>query len=83
MEDKLNQLKQYLTRSIDLNYAAAVLSWDQETHMPPGGAKSRADQFATLQSLAQQFFTDPQVCTLLDDLRPMPRTCPSIQMKQA
>lgn len=32
--------------------AAAVLSWDQETYMPPGGGEARAEQIATLQTLA-------------------------------
>ncbi len=37
-----------------INSAASVLSWDQETYMPAGGGAARAEQIATLQSLAHQ-----------------------------
>ena len=32
--------------------AASLLSWDQETYMPVGGGQARADQIATLHTLA-------------------------------
>ncbi|HEY6974167.1 MAG TPA: carboxypeptidase M32, partial [Nitrospiraceae bacterium] len=39
-----------------INSAASVLSWDQETYMPAGGGSARADQIATLQGIAHQKF---------------------------
>lgn len=52
----------------DLNSAAAILSWDQSTYMPPGGAPARARQIALLQQLAHQRATDPALGHLLDRL---------------
>lgn len=44
-----------------LTSAAAILSWDQETGMPPGGADQRADQLALLARLAHERTVDPRV----------------------
>ena len=54
----------------DLSSAAALLSWDQATYMPPGGAAARARQSATLRTLAHGKFTDPAIARLLDSLQP-------------
>ena len=76
MEDKLTELKQRLMEVNDLNRAAAVLGWDQQTYMPPGGAPARGRQMATLQGIAHQKLTDPAVGRLLDDLRPYEESLP-------
>lgn len=52
----------------DLYAAAAVLSWDKEVHMPPKGARYRAQQVATLNGLAHEQFTDPSFGELLAHL---------------
>jgi carboxypeptidase Taq len=44
-----------------LNSAAALLSWDQETYMPPGGGAARADQLATLQTLAHDKLVSAEI----------------------
>jgi carboxypeptidase Taq len=69
MSEKLNQLKELLGEVIDLRNAAAVLSWDQQTYMPPGGAEARGYQLATLSKLAQIKFTTDEIGKLLDDLK--------------
>lgn len=61
----LHPLTAYLTRIAHLQSAASVLSWDQETYMPRGGAEARADALATLQSVAHQQFTAPELEDLL------------------
>ncbi len=38
----------------DLGNVGALLSWDQETHMPPKGMAARAEQMATLQGLLHE-----------------------------
>ena len=38
MQDKLQELKNRLAVVNDLSAANALLSWDQTTYMPPGGA---------------------------------------------
>ncbi|MCA0456497.1 MAG: carboxypeptidase M32 [Chloroflexi bacterium] len=70
MEKKLQELKTRLLEINDLNNAAALLSWDQSTYMPPGGAEARGRQMATLGKLAQEKMVDPAVGKLLDELRP-------------
>jgi carboxypeptidase Taq len=76
MNPKLQTLKQLLLEADDLKAAAAVLSWDQLTHMPPGGGPARARQLATLERLAHEKFIDPAIGKLLDDLRPYEESLP-------
>ncbi len=71
MADALEQLKERLTEVMDLGKVARLLSWDQQTMMPPAGTGHRADQFATLLRLVHERFTDPEVGRLLDELRPV------------
>ncbi len=40
----------------DLAASVALLEWDQQTYMPPGGAQGRAFQIATLSRLAHERF---------------------------
>ncbi len=76
MEPKLQELKTRLTEVDDLNSAVSLLSWDQSTYMPPGGAEARGRQMSTLSGLAHEKFTDVAVGTLLDDLRPYEESLP-------
>ncbi|MCA9964967.1 MAG: carboxypeptidase M32 [Anaerolineales bacterium] len=69
MEQKLAELKERLSEVNDLNMAGAVLGWDQQTHMPPGGAAARGRQMATLGRLSHEKFTDARIGQLLDDLQ--------------
>ena len=69
METKLKELKNRLAEINDLESAAKLLGWDQNTYMPSGGAPARARQIATLQQLAHEKFTDARIGHLLDDLR--------------
>jgi carboxypeptidase Taq len=76
MQPKLQELKTRLVEVNDLRSAAALLSWDQTTYMPPGGAEARGRQMATLGRLAHEKFTDPALGKLLDDLRPYAASLP-------
>ena len=69
MSEKMNQLKESLAEVADLRNAAAILSWDQQTYMPPAGAEARGNQLATLGKLAQIKFTSNEVGKLLDELK--------------
>jgi carboxypeptidase Taq len=71
MADALERLKERLAEVTDLGKVARLLSWDQQTMMPPAGTAHRADQFATLLRLMHERFTDPEVGRLLDELRPL------------
>jgi carboxypeptidase Taq len=75
-EPKVQELLTRLAEVNDLQSAGALLSWDQSTYMPPGGAEARGRQMATLGRLAHEKFTDPAVGKLLDDLRPYEQSLP-------
>jgi carboxypeptidase Taq len=69
-ETKLAELKRCLLEISDLSAAGAVLNWDQNTYMPPGGADARSRQRATLSRLAHEKSVDPALGRLLDALEP-------------
>jgi len=69
VSDKLDRLQTLLARVDHLSSASAVLTWDQETYMPAGGAEPRAQHLATLSQLSHEFFTDEEIGTLLDQLQ--------------
>jgi carboxypeptidase Taq len=69
-EAKLKELTTILNEVMDLTYAGALLGWDQQTYMPPGGAADRGYQLATLAKLGHIKFTAPEVGGLLADLQP-------------
>jgi carboxypeptidase Taq len=70
MQTKLEKLKTILGEVNDLNAAAALLGWDQQTYMPPEGALARSYQLATLSSIAHDKFTSPEVGRLLEEVQP-------------
>jgi carboxypeptidase Taq len=64
--EAVERLKAHLAPIVDLGEAASVLSWDQQTHMPPGGGQARAEQLSTLRRLTHEMFTSPQTRGLLE-----------------
>ncbi len=54
----------------DLGHVGSLLFWDQNTMMPPDGATGRGDQAATLEAVAHERLTDPELGRLLDALDP-------------
>src|SRR5262252_1010147 len=68
IEGLLDEVKHRLMEISDLNFAGAVLNWDQATYMPPGGAAARGRQAALLSKLAHQKSTDAALGGLLDAL---------------
>jgi carboxypeptidase Taq len=75
-QKKLQALKERLLEVDDLDSAGALLTRDQMTHMPPGGAAARGRQLATLRRLSHDRFTDPAMGRLLDELRPVEERLP-------
>src|SRR4051794_1904303 len=69
MDPRYVELKERLAEVWDIGKAASILAWDQQTKMPPAGARGRAEQLATLGRIAHDRFTDPAVGRLLDDLQ--------------
>ena len=70
IEEQLERLKTLLNEIVDLKYAANVLSWDQQTQMPSGGASGRGYQVSTLSRLAHTKFISSEIGQLLQDLTP-------------
>jgi carboxypeptidase Taq len=68
MKTKFEALCTRLGEISDLNSAAGVLSWDQQTYMPPGAAEARAQQASTLRRTAHERFVADEIGELLDAL---------------
>lgn len=56
-----DQLRTHARETALLGAASALLSWDQETYMPPAAAASRAEQAASLARVIHERNTDPRV----------------------
>jgi carboxypeptidase Taq len=54
-----------MARLSRINQAVALLGWDQQTYMPPGGAEARAEQLATLSELTHEMFVSDETGNLL------------------
>jgi carboxypeptidase Taq len=50
-----------------LGSTAALLGWDQETYMPPGGVEHRSRQMAQLAGMIHERSTSPRIGELLDE----------------
>jgi carboxypeptidase Taq len=70
MSEGFEELLQRLGVLQDLEKAASVLGWDEETKMPPLGAEARAEQRATIARIAHEHQTAPELGELLEELRP-------------
>jgi carboxypeptidase Taq len=66
MAEHIDHLRGLLGVVSDIGYAAAVLGWDQQTYMPPGGAGARAMQLATLSRLAHEHFVSEELQDALE-----------------
>ena len=59
MSEKFAKLKTLIAEVLDLNMAQALLGWDQQTYMPPGGAEARGK----LRLLPKEWLNlDPEFC---------------------
>ena len=64
-----NDYKNHLQKIADIGFASAVLSWDQETYMPPKGADFRARQLSTLAGVSHKMYTEVEFGKILDSLK--------------
>ena len=70
MSNRFDELRRLLGEISDLEKAAALMSWDEETKMPETGADARAEQRATLNRAAHDLQITPELGELLEELRP-------------
>lgn len=68
---------------IDLQRAAALLDWDQNTYMPPGGAEARAEQLGTLIALAHERLVSDETLQALEALEAEVRGAPNDSLEAA
>ena len=67
MADALTQLKERFARITDLERISRVLSWDQQTMMPPAGWRHRGEHLATLRRIHHEALTADEIGRLLDE----------------
>src|SRR5688500_2745840 len=60
-------LERRFKRGSDLWGALAMLQWDHQVMMPPGGNAARAEQMATLRQLAHELLTAAATGDLLEE----------------
>ncbi len=66
--DRVTDLRQLVAEVVDLSQVAALVGWDQETMMPPKGARYRATQQAALHGIIHERLTDRRIGDHLDRL---------------
>ncbi len=57
-----------MSRIADLDFANAVLGWDQQVYMPKNGSEGRGRQMATLSTFSHELFTSGKLEGILRDL---------------
>lgn len=62
---ELQPLVSYLREAQHLSSAISLISWDQETYMPPGAGEARAEQLSALEGMTHQMRTGPEMQRLL------------------
>ncbi len=65
IQSKLKQLKQIYAEITKLEQISCLVSWDQETYMPPKAAEGRSEQLAVLAKIIHQKNTSPELGQLL------------------
>jgi carboxypeptidase Taq len=76
VNERFEELLRRLGELQDVEKTSQVLSWDEETKMPPAGAEARAEQRATIARIAHELQTDPALGELLEELRPFEESQP-------
>ncbi|HLJ68406.1 MAG TPA: carboxypeptidase M32 [Chloroflexota bacterium] len=76
MGEHFDRLRQRLATIHNIDGAIGVLGWDQQTYMPPAGARARAEQMATLGQISHDLFISEETGELLqaaaEDVRDLP-----------
>ena len=66
MASSIGALKERLYDINALSSAVGIMSWDQQTYMPRGGAEARAEHLGILSRLAHEQFTADETGKLID-----------------
>ena len=65
---QITDLKEKLAAISDVNAARSLLSWDQQTYMPPKAAAARGSQLSTLSAISHRMSTSKELGKLLNSL---------------
>jgi len=65
----MSELRNKLTELGNIQSATAVLSWDQQTHMPKRGVRLRSMQSSTLRGIAHRKYISKEMGGLLNKLK--------------
>jgi carboxypeptidase Taq len=68
MDALYTELINHVRKTTLLGSCSAVLGWDEQTNLPPGGAEQRANQLALLAGLTHEQATVPRLGELLAEL---------------
>ncbi|MBN2046482.1 MAG: carboxypeptidase M32 [Anaerolineaceae bacterium] len=74
MKEKFDALMKVYDKATNLRGASALLGWDQQANMPPGGAKARGKQMSTISQIIHELATSDEVGKLLEELKPWAET---------
>ena len=66
--EKMQKMIELAAELDDLGHINAVLGWDQQINMPPGGAEERGLQSSALGRIMHEKFTSDEVGELIEDL---------------
>ncbi|MCA9037730.1 MAG: carboxypeptidase M32, partial [Planctomycetaceae bacterium] len=67
-DERYSELLSITQRAAMLASCGAVLSWDRETFMPPGGNEHRANQMSLIAGVTHEWATSPRIGELLEAL---------------
>jgi carboxypeptidase Taq len=76
VEQALAELKDRVGKLTDLRRMEAVLVWDMQVFMPPGGSPTRAAQLATLEGIIHEQMVDDRFGELFEELEQQVATLP-------
>ena len=65
MENKFKELRRIYEEVAAVGSANAVIQWDQQVYMPPGGADARARAISALEEISHRKFTSPDTGRLI------------------
>lgn len=68
VDEAYGELVEELRRAALLGSCGSVLSWDEQTYLPPGGAEHRANQLGLLAGLTHERATSPRIGERLAEL---------------
>jgi len=74
MKEQFAALLKIYDKKTDLQGASALLGWDQQANMPPGGVQARGKQMSAISQIIHSLSTSDELGRLLETLKPWAET---------